>query len=173
MHPVIERRLFITLSVVCVVEIAVAAMPWLIDPARMLGGPAAATRSAGMTASSPLDEVQPPESFASFTARPLFTANRRPPPSALASRGETGAPFQQGQVILGRYRLTGIVVTPKVRMAFVTDLNGNKSITITEGEKLGEWVFTEITRDSITMQAGGRRNVVALRAPAAPSGGGR
>lgn len=173
MHPVIERRLLMTLSVLCAVEIAVAATPWLVDPARVLGSSAAAPQPAGITASSPLDEARPLGSFAAFTARPLFTANRRPPPSAVASRGKTGVPFQQGQVILGRYRLTGIVVTPKVRLAFVTDLNGNKSITVTEGEKLGEWVFTKITRDSITMQAGGRRNVVALRPPAAPSAGGR
>lgn len=170
MHAVIERRLLIALSVICVVEAAVAVVPWLIDPSRMLANPEIRAQPNVRAAVSPLDETRPIESFGAFTSRPLFTASRRPPPESIASGGASGAPFQEGQVILGRYRLTGVVVTPKVRIAFVTDMNANKSIAVTEGEKLGDWVFTEITRDSITMQSKGRSNTVAFRNPTAHPG---
>ncbi len=173
MHPLVERRVVSALAVISLLEAAIAAAPWLIDPARLLAGSAKQAQPTVAASASPVGEVQPIQSFTSFIGRPLFTATRRPAPAALASRGNAAAPFQQGQMILGRYRLTGIVVTPKVRMAFVTDTAANKSITVTEGEKLGDWVFIEITRDSITMQSDGRRNVVALRAPAGQEGTGR
>jgi len=173
MHPIVERRLLITLSVLCIAEAAVAVTPWLADPSRLFAGPDTGRGANAVTVAAPLAEAQPLESFASFIARPLFTASRRPPPVATASRGESAAPFQQGRVILGRYRLTGVVVTPKVRIAFVTDINTNKSIAVSEGEKLGDWVFTEITRDSITVQSEGRSNTIAFRAPPEPAAVGR
>lgn len=165
MHPAVQRRLVTALAAVSAVEIAVAAAPWLIDP---LPFPAVAEVAPGIEAASqaiPPMETRPLESFEAFARRPLFTASRRPPPADPVNGGPA-APAEGIGVILGRYRLTGVVVTPTVRIAFMTDLNANKSFAVSEGEKLGEWVFAEIARESITLQSNGRREVFPLRTAA-------
>ncbi len=167
MHPAIQRRLVTVLSVVLAVEMIAAALPWLVDPLTLLTIPDVAAGSEAASRETPPSEIRPVESFAALTARPLFTASRRPPPVQAAAVGPASSVKGIG-VILGRYRLTGVVVTPTVRIAFMTDLNANKSFAISEGEKLGDWVFAEIARESITLQSNKRREVFPLRTATNP-----
>ena len=162
MHPAIQRRLVAVLSVVLTVEIAVAAVPWLVDPLPFSTVSDVVAGSEAASHETPPSEIRPVESFAALTARPLFTASRRPPPVQAAGGGPASSVEGIG-VILGRYRLTGVVVTPTIRIAFMTDLKANKSFVVSEGEKLGDWVFTEIARESITLQSNGHREVFPIR----------
>lgn len=162
MHPAIQRRLVGVLSVVLAVEMAAAAVPWLVDPLPFLTVPDVTAGSEAASREPLPSEIRPVESFAALTTRPLFTASRRPSPAQAAVIGPASSVGGIG-VILGRYRLTGVIVTPTVRIAFLTDLNANKSFAVSEGEKLGDWVFVEIARESITLQWNKRREVFPLR----------
>ncbi len=162
MHPAIQRRLVTVLSVVLAVEMIAAALPWLVDPLTFSTIPDVAAGSETASQETRLYEIRPVESFAALTARPLFTASRRPPPIQAANVRPASSVEGIG-VILGRYRLTGVVVTPTVRIAFMTDLNANKSFAVSEGEKLGDWVFAEIARESITLKSNKRLKVFPLR----------
>lgn len=162
MHPSIERRLVTVLAAVSAVEIVLAAVPWLVDPLPFSSVADVAPGSEAASQAIPPSETRPLGSFTAFTARPLFTASRRPPPADTVKGGPPSSAQGIG-VILGRYRLTGVVVTPTVRIAFMMDLKDNESFAVSEGEKLGDWVFAEIARESITLQSNGRREVFPLR----------
>lgn len=162
MHPTIQRRLVVVLSAVLAVEMVATAVPWLVDPLAFSTVADVTTESGAASREATLSEIRGEESFAALTTRPLFTASRRPPPAQAAAVGPASSVGGIG-VILGRYRLTGVVVTPTVRIAFMTDLNANKSFAVSEGEKLGDWVFAEIARESITLQSNKRREVFPLR----------
>ena len=137
-------------------------MPWLVDPLPFSTVPDLTAGSEAASQEIPPSGIRSVESFAALTTRPLFTASRRPPPVQAADVRPASSVEGIG-VILGRYRLTGVVVTPTVRIAFMTDLNANKSFAVSEGEKLGDWVFAEIARESITLQSNKRRQVFPLR----------
>ncbi len=161
MHPVIERRLVLMFAVVCAAEVAFVLTSWFVNPLTILSGPAIAPAVDGReSAKLPVLEKPPLKSFAAFIERPLFTAARRPPPAA--SGREFPTTSREGSTFLGRYRLTGVVVTPTIRIAFVTDLSSSKNLAVTEGEKLGDWVLAKIDRHSITLQSGERRETFAF-----------
>ena len=124
-------------------------------------GPAVAPAIKGREpAKLPGFEKPPLKSYTAFIERPLFTATRRPPPAASGRELSTTSP--EGGIFLGRYRLTGVVVTPTIRIAFVTDLSSGKNLAVTEGEKLGDWVLAKIDRHNITLQSGARRETFAF-----------
>ncbi len=163
MHRVTRRRLAGLLVLACVAEISLAAALWRDRPpaegAPVAGAPAAI--SAKTRAATGLETV-PLNSFSAFVDRPLFLVSRRPPPAAdvVASTGLENVSARG--VIFGPYKFTGIVVTPRVRIAFVTEMKTGKSIVLAEGDKLGVWRCAEIKPGSVILEREGRREVIDL-----------
>ena len=162
MHRVTRRRLIGLLAALCLVEIGLAVGVWRMPPAPSpsvgVGVPATVTAEMPRPAGP---ETAPLESFGAFVERPLFLASRRPPPVAPAPSSAVPDASAKG-VLFGPYRFTGIVVTPRVRIAFVTESKTGKSIVLAEGEKLGEWRCAEIQPGRVTLEKGGRRELIEL-----------
>ena len=160
MHPLIELRLIRLLTGVCCVAGVITAWSWFAGAT-----PPPIGESITLDGGAPDDglvAIYDPgrEAFKAMADRPLFIAARRPPPAA----AQTGTgPAATDGIVFGRYKFTGIVFTPRLKLAFVTELDTNRSLTVNEGETLGEWTFTEIGRSSITLQSGQRRETIMLR----------
>ena len=160
LHPVIRQKLAKLLALVCVVEIFLVAAIWLVDPTI---GMTADQKSQNSTSSSPAIGLSAPQDLKSFSAsadRPIFFASRRSAPAGITA----AAPAIRGKgAILGRYRLTGVIVTSSVKIAFIRDMTNNRNLALKIGEKLDDWVFDDIKKDSITLVSGPRREVFKLR----------
>ena len=162
MHPIVARRLANALIGLGAAELLMIGATYstpaidYLSRADVLPGPAVSISA------PPAFERRPLQSFAAFVDRPLFIATRRPPPRAAISPPAPPVSNKKG-LFLGRYRLTGIVVTPSVRIAFVTDVSTTKSAALTEGEKLGEWQVVEIKKNAITLQRNSQRETFVLR----------
>jgi hypothetical protein len=84
---------------------------------------------------------RPEELVATMLARPLFSSTRRPPqdaPSGAADSDLTDA------------RLTGIVTTPRHRMAIFA-LTGDKPLRVAEGDAVSGWRIESITPREVSL----------------------
>jgi len=164
MHRVIRRRVSGLLALLCAAEIAFAAAAWRAPlPAPTSTGAGAPPASVAPMPRAAELQSPPLASFGAFVERPLFLASRRPPPVAAAPSSEAAEASARG-VLFGPYRFTGIVVTPRVRIAFVTESKTGRSIALAEGDKLGDWRCAEITPGTVTLEKGGRRERIELHA---------
>lgn len=165
MHRVTKRRLAGLLAALCVVEIFLIAASWRDRPAAT-ATPSAHLPTAVPAAKAPAAGLDSAAlgSFNAFVARPLFLAARRPAPAAVAAPAPSVPDPSARGVVFGPYKFTGIVMTPKVRIAFVTEIKSGRSITLAEGERLGDWRCVEITADSVALEKDGRRETIELHA---------
>ncbi len=165
MHRVTRRRLAGLLAVLCVAEISLAVAAWRdrspADETASARAPVAKTAEARLASGL---KMVPLASFAAFVERPLFLASRRPPPAAKPASSSGMANISAKGAIFGPYKFTGIVVTPRVRIAFVTEMKTGKSRALAVGDKLGDWRCVAITPGSVTLERGDRREVIRLRA---------
>lgn len=161
MNRAMEKRLVRLLGAVCVVEILLAAYGLLASPLPVAAGSGRDGRAEGdaLEIVSRVD-ARPRESFKAMVDRPIFVASRRPSAQPGPDAGAAGA---ADGVAFGRYRFTGVVFTPKLRIAFVTDGDTNGSSALSEGDRLGDWTIMEIRRDGITLQSQERRETVLFR----------
>ena len=160
LHPVVRQKMTRLLALVLVIEIIVIAVIWLVVPG--VGLTTEQKRQNPTLASSaiPLSARQDLNTFSASAERPIFFASRRPAPAGIAAAG----PAIRGKgAILGRYRLTGVVVSSTVKIAFIRDMVGNRNMALKIGEKLDDWVFEDIKKHSITLVSGKRREVFQLR----------
>lgn len=163
MHRLTERRLTGLLALLCAGEIALAGLSWHgLTPSG--GGSVPRPSAQAPLAAGPATglETDPLASFSAFVDRPLFLATRRPPPRAAASPRPGLADAKADGVVFGPYRFTGIAVTPRVRIAFVTEIKTGRSIALAEGETLGDWRCAEITPGSVTLERDGKRELIEL-----------
>lgn len=162
MHVLVRKKAMRLVGLICALEIAVLALTWSVDPS--LGG-VTDQSDKGRIAASPaigLANRQSLDQFKASAERPLFAASRRAAPAGIGKVSSRPAIRAKG-TILGRYQLTGIVVTSTVKIAFIRDTQGNRNLALKIGEKLDEWVFDDIKRDRITLAFGARREVFKLR----------
>ena len=95
-------------------------------------------------AASPITRAQnprPEELVTTILARPLFSSSRRPPqdaPSGAADSDLTDA------------RLTGIVTTPRHRMAIFA-VSGDKPLKVAEGDAVSGWRVESITPREVSL----------------------
>ncbi len=156
--------LIAALGALCVVLLGAAATPWLVDPLDHIGGPDAAGAVGAPPAAAPLRLDTPPaESLALLVERPLFTATRRPPPPAEMTAPAAAAPAPDTSLILGRYRLSGVVVTPDRRLVLLTRKGGSATIGVAKGEMLDDWALTEVEREFIVFERGARKKTYIVR----------
>jgi general secretion pathway protein N len=105
---------------------------------------AVVAEAARSDAPSPITRQQnprPEELLATVLARPLFSSARRPPqdaPSGAADSDLTDA------------RLTGIVTTPRHRMAIFA-VSGDKPLKVAEGDAVSGWRVESITPREVSL----------------------
>lgn len=89
------------------------------------------------------------EDFAELGQRPPFSATRR---AILLT------PDDNMTLVLGRYRLSGVVVAPGARSVILSGLD-NRSLIVAEGETVDSWTVNEITAEKVVFTSGDRRQV--------------
>lgn len=115
--------------------------------------PLPAARPVAMPAPTPLVR------FAEVWQRPLFMADRKP--AAVADAGDdTGN--------IGDLELTGIIVTPGLRMALLRDRSKDTTVRVKEGTALadGHWTLASLTPRSAIFESGGERRELTLKVAA-------
>lgn len=114
-------------------------------------------------------KLPPENSFAAIEARPLFNDDRKPTPAedseALAGDAAPATPLN--------VTLTGVIVTPEVRIALVRDNARNQSVALKvgmplEGDQAG-WILTAVKpRSAVFKSAGNEESEIELETAAAP-----
>jgi hypothetical protein len=102
-------------------------------------------QAARSDAASPITRAQnprPEELVATILARPLFSSTRRPPQDA-----PSGAAADSD---LTDARLTGIVTTPRHRMAIFA-VSGDKPLKVAEGDAVSGWRVESITPREVSL----------------------
>jgi general secretion pathway protein N len=102
---------------------------------------AEAARSEAPSPTARQQNPRPEELVATTLARPLFSSTRRPPqdaPSGAAADDLTDA------------RLTGIVTTPRHRMAIFA-VSGDKPLKVAEGDAVSGWRVESITPREVSL----------------------
>jgi general secretion pathway protein N len=120
----------------------------------LAGGVADAPRTAA--GQSDTHSALPPiESYAEVTARPLFSATRRPAPQQA---------FARGSPELTSLVLTGVILTSDSRTALVQEAKAPKPIRLTEGQEIQGWTVQSILPDRIVIRRGTVEQEVRLHA---------
>ncbi len=107
--------------------------------------------------SADLPQPQPLQQFSAVWQKPLFNPDRQPVAHAAA-----------GGSNLGDLELTGIIITPDLRMALLHDKNGNKEIRLREGAALpdGSVTLVEVRQRSAVFDSTAGRTELKLPAGA-------
>lgn len=110
-------------------------------------------RAAAMPAAAPLAQ------FAEVWQRPLFMADRKPAP--VSDGDDTGGN-------LGDLELTGIIMTPALKIALLRDQAKNATVRVKEGAALTDthWTLTSLTARSAVFENGGDRRELTLKVAA-------
>ena len=145
------------LTAVIVALLAAAAALWLLPIERWLPEPLPAAQGQGPALGAPLGQlIAPParQTFSAVVERPLFNASRRASSAAPLSVG--GEPM-----LLGRYRLSGVVVTAERRLALLADVSG-QHIKVEEGGDLDGWRMLSISPRRLVLSRDEERPEFAL-----------
>ncbi|MET0935382.1 MAG: hypothetical protein ABWX83_05300 [Luteibacter sp.] len=110
-------------------------------------------RAAAMPATSPL------AGFAEVWQRPLFMADRKPV-AATESDDASGN--------IGDLELTGIIMTPGLKIALLRDRGKDTTVRVKEGSALadGHWTLASLTPRSAVFDNGGERRELTLKVAA-------
>ena len=146
-----------------------ALLLWL---AALLGMGNAVAPAASIAADSPLpqataaipDRIGPLAQYAEAAARPVFTSDRRPR-SFLATGpdGDTAAGMQSQSL---DFILTGVLISPQLRMAFLQPTGGGQSVRVREGaspEGASGWRLVEVQPRRAVFAGGGGESSLDLR----------
>jgi len=106
--------------------------------------------------------MPPPSPLARFSEvwqRPLFMADRKP---VAATDGEDASSN------IGDLELTGIIMTPGLRMALLRDRGKDTTVRVKEGTALtdGHWTLTSLTARSAVFDNGGEHRELTLKVAA-------
>jgi general secretion pathway protein N len=95
--------------------------------------------------------------YAAIWQRPLFNADRRPAPTAMAG--------DASDVTLGDLVLTGIIITPTLRMALLHNRQTGEDSSVTQGASVagGRWTLQTLAPRSATFDGEGGRTVLPLQ----------
>jgi len=150
----------------CLTFAGIAVAPWLIDPLDYLapGDGVAAPEIRIRTEGLATLEAPAFDSLAIIVERPLFTATRRPAPDLepMPVAAAVAAKPLDKSLILGRYKLTGIVVSPGLRLVFVTEPGSRRTTAVALGKELDGWLVSEVEQHVIVLESNGRRKVIRI-----------
>lgn len=149
------RALSLALSLAAVVGFGwIALLPWMTESAQ----PPDLSRDLPTGAATPpsFAEDEPrPTDLTSFTARPLFSAARRPPPPEAPG---IAIEEPESDLLFGRYEVAGAIVLGERAIALLRDADGALlRLGVGEGVPTGKSgdgraVVKEITLDSLTFE---------------------
>ena len=156
--PSPRRRLLVALcAVLAVVALAEMAIPIAGDQ-RGATPQALAQVESSLAA---LNRVRTPlptlDALAETRSRPVFIATRRE-----ASAGTRIGGAQRDGLILGRYRLTGVVITPTRRSVVVKQVRGGKATELRVGSKIDGWRVEEIAPEFMKLSSGALTETISL-----------
>lgn len=135
--------------------LTVAIGAWLM-PTSTVGPNATSTNGTQRTESVALLNKQDRlADFAALGERPPFSATRR---SIRSATDDSAA------LVLGRYRLSGVVVAPSARSVILSGLDSRSRI-VAEGETIDGWTVDEITAEKVVFTSDGRRQTFAIEQP--------
>ena len=97
------------------------------------------------------------DTLAETRSRPVFIATRR---ESAAGTRIGGA--QQDGLILGRYRLMGVVITPTRRSVVVKPVRGGKTTELRVGSKIDGWRVEEIAPEFMKLSSGALTETISL-----------
>lgn len=134
----------------CVGLTALAAVPWLTEPAARPPPGATATPAGAAPLPWWVGPLPALESFGETGRRPLFEATRRPPPTG------PGLPLAEVDpgLALGRYRIDGVVVSRTERIAMIKDVGRNAVLTVREGDRLEGWTIERVGLGGVSLRLG-------------------
>lgn len=133
--------------------LALAAWPWLMPRTDL---PASIKTP---LAEAPVALPLPPlDSLRQTVQRPLFESLRQPAAKPAMAPPQDGAPL-----VLGRYRLLGIVGSGGRRSALLAPLAGGASRLLAAGDMLEDWRITQVGEADLTLMRGSESQTVALR----------
>lgn len=121
------------------------------------------------------DRIGPLAQYAEAAAHPLFTEDRRPRAFLASGAGDDGAPDAQAFDFL----LTGVLISPQVRLAILQPAAGGESQRVREGsapEGAGGWRLVEVQPRRAVFEGPGGQTTLELRTfgvagvPAPPRG---
>lgn len=117
---------------------------------------APALPAAGGAASLP--PPPPLQHYAAIWQRPLFNADRKPAPTSAADPGNAR---------LGDLELTGILITPGLKMALLHNRSTNEELRVREGASVaGRWTLQSLEPRQATFVGEGGRTVLPLKVAA-------
>ncbi|WP_250624605.1 general secretion pathway protein GspN [Pinirhizobacter soli] len=116
--------------------------------------PVAPEEAAHAARAAVMPQTMPLASFAEVWQRPLFAADRKP--GAVAASTDS--------ISLGDLQLTGIILTPTLKMALFRSTSGDKQVRVKEGAALpdGRWTLATLGPRSATFDNGGERKELTL-----------
>ena len=128
---------------------------WVVPPS-VLGPDAPRSNRPQLAGSPALAGTQSSlKDFAAIGERPPFSATRR---SIGSASGDDTA------LVLGRYRLSGVVVAPSARSMILSG-SDNRSLVVAEGETVDGWTVDEITAERVVFTSDGRRQIFGVAPP--------
>lgn len=114
--------------------------------------------------STPATSPLPPLSSLTQTVdRPLFTASRRPAPTAPVVAQETTATADASQQSAPTLELSAVVIEDGRRLALFLAPAGGAALRAVQGETVQGWELTEVRADGVTLTLDGRRHDIGLR----------
>lgn len=168
-----HKALAILLAAICLMALVVIALEVRYPPKfeQEMGESHSSVNSANIVpaqkkavkkiASLPLD------SYEEVSARPLFRSSRRPPdPEEAETKAQQAMRERKAEQLKSHvkdlFALNGVVVTNEKAVALLQDIKNNKSLRVSEGEKLEDWKIKQISPESVLFSNNGRSEALDL-----------
>ncbi|KFI23351.1 pilus assembly protein PilZ [Nitrosococcus oceani] len=111
--------------------------------------------------------LPPLGNYEEIVARPLFRPSRRPPdPEKAAAEEARKKAMEEAERLKSHVKdlfiLSGVVVTAEKTVALLQDIKNNKSLRVSEGERLEGWKVQQIFPNRVLFRDDGRSEALEL-----------
>ena len=123
------------------------------------------TETGVVNAPTKVTPLPPLQSFSEITARPLFSATRRPPVPQKIQRSKpviASAPASQ-KAKTGQYTLIGVIIDEKTKAALLRKGRKGEPTQVKIGQNLDGWTVEDIVAGSVKLRQGEVVDLVLLR----------
>lgn len=137
---------------------------------------AVAPRDADLASSLTAREFELPglERYAEVTSRPLFHEDRQPEENSGGAEQEADPDLQQVATLEPPpVTLSGVIITPDMRVAMLTHNRRNEQLVLKPGETLDGWTLESVEERQVVFASGGASEPLLLEVYTGGSRGGR